>query len=143
MWLQHVIKRPFTILPVPFRNIAVSRDLALLGKNCGNGLIDNAHLGRLNQGRACRLAPRLFKLNDNQFLQTLAVFTSYFGGRLQPSFAVFYDWQGTKVVQPGVTLVRDPFRLVFDYTRIQGPPTGQIGTLRDRDNVRAQFEFVF
>jgi len=56
---------------------------------------------------------------------------------------MFYDWQGAVLTQPGVTLVRDPFRWIFDYTRIAGPPTGTIGTLRDRDNIRAQMEYVF
>ena len=69
--------------------------------------------------------------------------TSYYGGRVVPSYSMFYDWQGSILLQPGVMLVRDPFRYVFDYTRIEGPPTGQIGTLRDRDNVRVQVEYVF
>ena len=56
---------------------------------------------------------------------------------------MFYDWQGSILLQPGLMLVRDPFRYVFDYTRIEGPPTGQIGTLRDRDNLRVQVEYVF
>jgi hypothetical protein len=40
-------------------------------------------------------------------------------------------------------LVRDPFRFIVDYTRIEGAPTGQFGAVRDRDNVRFQVEFVF
>jgi hypothetical protein len=39
--------------------------------------------------------------------------------------------------------VWDPFRFVFDYTAVFGAPTGQFGTVRDRDNVRFQAEFVF
>ena len=87
--------------------------------------------------------PRFFHLADDQFLQTLLITTSYSGGRIVPSYGMFYDWQGAIVVQPGVTLVRDPFRFIFDYTRIDGPPTGQIGAVRDRDNVRFQVEYVF
>ena len=89
------------------------------------------------------MRPRLFHLDDDRFLHTLLVTTSYSGGRIIPSYGMFYDWQGVVVFQPGVTLVRDPFRFLFDYTRIQGPPTGQLGTLRDRDNVRFQMEYVF
>ena len=69
--------------------------------------------------------------------------TSYSGGRVVPSLGMFYDWQGAIVFQPGVQLVRDPFRFIFDYTRIEGAPTGQFGAVRDRDNVRFQVEFVF
>ena len=56
---------------------------------------------------------------------------------------MFYDWQGVFVVQPGVVYIRDPFRFLMDYTAVQGPPTGQLGTVRDRDNVRFQVEYVF
>jgi hypothetical protein len=56
---------------------------------------------------------------------------------------MFYDWQGVLVFQPGVAYLRDPFRAIFDYTRIEGAPTGALGTLRDRDNVRFQVEYVF
>jgi len=144
LFYKHVFDSPGDlVLPVPFYNQPVDKSLALLGKNCGNGVIDAAHLGRLNKGRACQLSPRLFHLNNNQLLQTLAIFTSYFGGRVQPTMAVFYDWQGTWVAQPGVTFLRDPFRLVMDYTYLGGAPSGQLGTLRDRDNARIQFEYVF
>ena len=51
---------------------------------------------------------------------------------------------GAWVVQPGVTLVRDPFRFTMDYTLIESPlGAGQISALRDRDNVRFQAEYVF
>ena len=68
---------------------------------------------------------------------------AHYGGRIVPAYTLFYDWQGAILNQPGVAYVRDPFRFIFDYTRIDGPPTGQVGTLRDRDNVRFQVEFVF
>ena len=131
---KHVFDSPGDlILPVPHHNQSIDSSLLIIGTGCGPK----------NARRACRLEPRFFHLNDDQFLQTLAVFTSYSGGRVLPTAAVFYDWQGAILVQPGVTFVRDPFRFLVDYTRIEGPPTGQIGTLRDRDNVRFQVEYVF
>ena len=132
VFYKHVFDSPGDlVLPVPFRNIPVDTAIPINGTGCGGGK------------RACLLRPRLFHLADDQVLHTFNVNTSYYGGRVVPSFSMFYDWQGSVLVQPGVTLVRDPFRYVFDYTRIEGPATGTIGTLRDRDNVRVQLEYVF
>jgi hypothetical protein len=87
---------------------------------------------------------RLISVPDDRFLHTLLVTTSYRGGTIVPSYGMFYDWQGAFLFQPGVTLVRDPFRVVFDYTRVNaGLGSGQIAALRDRDNVRFQVEYVF
>jgi hypothetical protein len=131
---KHVFDSPGDLaLPVVFRNLPVSSSVPLAGQLCGTS----------PDFRPCRLRPRLVHLNDNQFLQTLLINTSYYGGRVVPAFLLAYDWQGPVLLQPGVTLVRDPFRVVFDYTTISGPPSGQIGTLRDRDNVRFQVEYVF
>jgi hypothetical protein len=100
--------------------------------------------GPANARRPCRFRPRLIHVADDAILHTLLITTSYRGGRVVPSYAMFYDWQGALLFQPGVTLVRDPFRFVFDYTRINaGIGSGQIAALRDRDNVRFQVEFVF
>jgi hypothetical protein len=127
---KHVIDSPGDlVLPVPFREIPVSSKIPLLGTGCA--------------GKACSTRPRFYHLADNRFLQTLLITSSYSAGRIVPQFGMFYDWQGAIVFQPGVTLVRDPFRFVFDYTRIDGAPTGQFGAVRDRDNVRFQFEYVF
>jgi hypothetical protein len=128
---KHVFDSPGDlVLPVPYRNIAVARSIPAVGTpGCA--------------GRGCALRPRLYHLDDDRFLQTLLVTTAYSGGRIVPSYGMFYDWQGVFVFQPGVTLVRDPFRVVTDYTRVEGPPTGQFGAVRDRDNVRIQVEYVF
>jgi hypothetical protein len=56
---------------------------------------------------------------------------------------MFYDWQGAAVFQPGVTLIRDPFRFAMDYSAVVGSATGQFGAVRDRDNIRFQVEYVF
>ncbi len=129
---KHVFDSPGDlVLPVPFRSIPVDKSIPFVGFNPGCG------------GKPCKLRPRLYHLADNRFLQTLLITSSYSAGRIVPQFGMFYDWQGAIVFQPGVTLVRDPFRAVFDYTRIDGAPTGQFGAVRDRDNVRFQFEYVF
>ena len=80
---------------------------------------------------------------DDRFLHTLLVTTAYSGGRIVPQYGMFYDWPGAIVFQPGVTFIRDPFRFITDYTRVEGAPTGAFGAVRDRDNVRFQVEYVF
>jgi uncharacterized protein DUF1302 len=131
---KHVFDSPHDlVLPVIYDNHAVASSIPIIGAGCGPP----------SARRACNLEPRLFHLDDDRFLQTLQISTSYSGGRIVPSFAIFYDWQGVIVEQPAVAFVRDPFRVIMDYTRIDGPPTGQLGTVRDRDNVRFQMEYVF
>jgi hypothetical protein len=134
VFYKHIFDSPGDlVLPTPHHNLPAN-GLPLISTLCGNPP---------SAGRACNLIPRFYKINDNQFLQTLLVSTSYYGGRVNPQLSFAYDWQGVILAQPGVTLVRDPFRLVMDYTFIEGPPTATIGTLRDRDNVRFQMEYVF
>jgi hypothetical protein len=130
---KHVFDSPGDlVLPVPYRNIEVARTLPFIGSpGCAGGT------------RSCRLRPRLIHIDDDRFLQTLLLTTAYSGGRIIPSMGIFYDWAGTYVLQPGVALVRDPFRFLVDYSRVQGPPSGQFGAVRDRDNVRFQVEFVY
>ena len=131
---KHVFDSPHDlVLPVVYDNHAVASSIPIIGAGCGPP----------SARRACQLEPRLFHLDDDRFLQTLQISTSYSGGRIVPSLGIFYDWQGVIVEQPGVTFVRDPFRFIMDYTRLDGPPTGQLGTVRDRDNVRFQIEYVF
>jgi hypothetical protein len=138
---KHVFDSPGDlVLPTPYRNIPVSGALPIIGIDNPLAVGCEAPNG---QRRNCLLRPRLVHLDDDRFLHTLLVTTSYSGGRIVPSYQMFYDWQGAIAVQPGVTFVRDPFRFLFDYTHIAGPATGQIGAIRDRDNVRVQAEYVF
>jgi hypothetical protein len=144
---KHVFNSPGDlILPVPARNIAVGSETPLVGDpndpNNQFGFLGGGCGGPKNK-HACPLQPRFYHLADNRFLQTLLVTTSYSGGRIVPSYGMFYDWQGAMVFQPGVQFVHDPWRVIFDYTRIEGAMTGQFGAVRDKDNVRFQFEFVF
>src|SRR5438445_2319097 len=142
---KHVFDSPGDlVLPVPFRNIAVDKSLPVIGYDPSLGPFGRIGCGPpTGQKHSCRLRPRLFHLQDDQFLHTLQITTAYYGGPLVPTYTLFYDWQGAILNQPGIAYIRDPFRFSFDYTRIDGPPTGQVGTLRDRDNVRFQVEFVF
>ena len=136
---KHIFNSPGdTILPVPVYNQAIPTNQpgtvpAFLRSLCLQ-----------QKGRLCNLAPRFIHNPENQVLHTLLITTSYQGGRIVPSFGMFYDWQGAVLVQPGVQLVKDPFRFVFDYTFIHaGIGSGQIAALRDRDNARFQVEYVF
>ncbi len=80
-------------------------------------------------------------LDPYQIINTLSVSTSYYSGVISPALVFLYDWQGTWLVQPGVTFVRDPFRLTLQYNYIDGQFNG-IGFLRDRDNLIVQLEVV-
>lgn len=136
---KHVFDSPGDlVLPVTFRNTPVDPRLPLVGSG---GCFKQTRTGQ--KSRPCWLQPRLLHLDDDRFLHTLLVTTSYSGGRIVPQFGVFYDWQGAYVLQPGVTLVRDPFRFIMDYTMVNSVPSGQFGAVRDRDNVRFQIEYVF
>lgn len=134
LFYKHIFDSPGDlVLPTPFRNLPVAKNLPFIGSECGPP----------NKRRACQLQPRLYPQRDNQVLQTLLITTSYSGGRIVPSLGLFYDWVGGVVVQPGVTLVRDPFRFTMDYTSVNAVAAQQFGTVRDKDNVRFQVEFVF
>jgi hypothetical protein len=80
-------------------------------------------------------------LDPYQIINTLSVSTSYYSGIVSPALVFLYDWQGAWLVQPGVTFVRDPFRLTVQYNYLDGQFNG-IGFLRDRDNLIFQLEVV-
>jgi len=80
-------------------------------------------------------------LDPYQLINTLSISTSYRSGVISPALIFLYDWQGAWLVQPGVTFVRDPFRLTVQYNYLDGQFNG-IGFLRDRDNVVIQLEVV-
>ena len=138
MFYKHVFESPGDlVLPVVYKNVGVNGNAPVVGKKT---------LGCETPGggrRNCKLQPRFYRLDDNRFLHTLLITTSYRGGSVVPVLGMFYDWQGAYVVQPGVTLVHDPFRFTMDYTLVAGNATGQFGAVRDRDNVRFQVEYVF
>lgn len=90
-------------------------------------------------------APILVHNPIDQYLQTLFIATSYAGGQIVPSLTFLYDWSGSFVTIPSVTLSRDPFRFTMQYNcLISSELRGASGTslLRDRDNLLFQFEYV-
>jgi hypothetical protein len=146
LFYKHVFDSPGDlVLPVPYRNLPVNGKIPIIGDPDapGNILPGIGGCGPKGNKRACNLQPRLYPLQENQVLQTLLITTSYSGGRIVPFVGMFYDWVGGVVVQPGVTLVRDPFRFTFDYTSVTSVAAQQFGTVRDKDNVRFQVEYVF
>jgi hypothetical protein len=81
----------------------------------------------------------------DQYLQTLLIATQYYSGQVIPALAFLYDWSGAVVMQPQITLSRDPFRFTMSYSylaadRFKGG--SGISLLHDRDNVLFQFEYV-
>jgi hypothetical protein len=80
-------------------------------------------------------------VDQHQFVNTLAISTSYRAGVIAPRLVFFYDWQGSWLVQPQITLIRDPFRLTLQFNYLDGQYNG-IGFLRDRDNLLVQLEYV-
>jgi len=142
LFYKHVFDSPGDlVLPVVRTNVGVNSNAPVVG--AGPGPVANG-CGDGNGGRRnCKLQPQLLSLDDDRFLHTLLITTSYRGGSVVPQMGIFYDWQGAAVFQPGVTLLRDPFRFSMDYTAVVGSATGQFGAVRDRDNVRFQVEYVF
>jgi hypothetical protein len=91
------------------------------------------------------LQPVFVKHPTDQFLQTFVVATQYRSGTIVPAAAVFYDWEGAWVFQPGVTFIYDPFRFSVDYSFLTaGQLKGSSGVslLRDRDNVNFRIEYT-
>jgi hypothetical protein len=94
---------------------------------------------------------RVVPLPQDTILQTLAIATTYITKvpatdvnlQVTPGFATFYDWQGMLLFQPSMRFVRDPWRLIVDYTTINsGVFRAPLGLVRDRSNVRFQIEYV-
>lgn len=103
----------------------------------------NPRIGGLNLGFP--IEPVFVRQPTDQFLQTLIVTTSYRSGMITPLLAMFYDWSGSMVVQPSLTLTYDPFRFSVDYSFIEANKlkgSSGISLLRDRDNVQFRFEYV-
>ena len=94
---------------------------------------------------AAAAEPEFVHTAADQYLQTLLIGTTYFGGKVTPSLSVLFDWSGSVVVQPNVSYSYDPFRFIFNYSYLWASDLrGNSGTslLRDRDNVLFQLEYV-
>jgi len=89
--------------------------------------------------------PMYVKQDTDQLLQTLSVATSYRSGMINPVFTIFYDWSGALLYQPGVTIIRDPFRFAIDYSIIDAHTlkgNSGLSLYKDRDNVQFRIEYV-
>jgi hypothetical protein len=89
--------------------------------------------------------PKFVRQQTDQFLQTFFVSTSYASGKVNPAFTFFYDWSGSLVFQPALTLVRDPFRFTVDYSILSAHTlkgNSGVSLLQDRDNIQFRIEYV-
>ncbi len=81
----------------------------------------------------------------DQYIQTLVMTTSYYGGQVSPTVVLVYDWSGAFSTVPMVTLSRDPFRFAIGYAAIEASKlkgASGISLLQDRDNVFFQLEYA-
>jgi hypothetical protein len=72
---------------------------------------------------------------------TLLTNTIYLGGRVTPQVVAAYDVRGAWLLQPSVNLLREPFRLMIQYSAIVGNFTG-FGVFRDRDQISVIFSYL-
>ena len=63
--------------------------------------------------------PILVTTDENQFLHTLLIATSYRSGTINPSFTFFYDWSGARAYIPAVTFIHDPFRFTLEAAALE------------------------
>jgi len=99
----------------------------------------------LVKGLGIMAEPVYIRQPRDSFLQTLFITTSYMSGKVNPIFAMFYDWGGAFVYQPGVTLIRDPFRFAMNYSILDAhhyKGGSGVSLLRDRDNIEFRIEYV-
>jgi hypothetical protein len=111
------------VLPVPEKNLARTGAQQALGA----------------------VEPIFIRNQENQYLQTLFIGTSYHSGEVNPGLTFFYDWSGALVAQPEIALSRDPFRFIINYSWLDaGRYKGNSGVslLKDRDNVEFRLEYV-
>jgi len=88
--------------------------------------------------------PDLVHNPADQYVQTLLIGTTYFGGKLAPSLTVLYDWSGSVVVQPQATYSYDPLRFTMSYSFLAANDlhfASGTSLLRDRDNILFQLEY--
>lgn len=72
---------------------------------------------------------------------TGAMQSTWWHGRVTPQMAFAWDPRGAWLVQPSVTLARDPFRLGLQYSSILGAFTS-FGAFRDRDQVTVSLTWL-
>ena len=68
--------------------------------------------------------------------------TDYRNGRIKPQLVLAYDVRGAWMIQPSVNLVREPFRLMIQYSALVGNFVN-FGILRDRDQIAITLSYLF
>lgn len=74
------------------------------------------------------------KVKEFEHVFTAMLNTLYMSGNLQPQMAVAYDVRGACLIQPSINVIYEPFRVMLQYSAIQGAFTN-FGVFRDRDQV--------
>jgi len=72
---------------------------------------------------------------------TTIVNTNYLNGRVTPQLALAYDVRGAWLIQPSVNLLWEPFRLMIQYSSVEGNFTN-FGAFRDRDQISIMFSYL-
>ncbi len=76
---------------------------------------------------------------EGQF--TMLVNSTYLNGKVTPQMVLGYDVRGAWLIQPSVSLLREPFRLMIQYSAITGNFTG-MGIFRDRDQISFSLSYL-
>jgi len=74
------------------------------------------------------------RVKEFEHVLTAMLNTLYLSGNLQPQIAMAYDVRGAWLIQPSINVICEPFRIMLQYSAIQGAFTN-FGVFRDRDQV--------
>jgi hypothetical protein len=97
---------------------------------------------RMRQGLALYPNPVDFAaLRETEHVFTAVVNTMYKEGTIMPQFALAYDVRGAWLIQPSVNYIFEPFRVMFQYSIIEGSFTN-FGAFRDRDQITLIFTYL-
>ena len=95
----------------------------------------------------CRPQDKLSNPDDQSFLTTFSVNSTFSASYLKniaqlvPIFVLFYDWEGSWLIQPTLQFLRDPWRFQLQYSNVGGVPRG-IGALKDMDNMAIRIDYL-
>lgn len=95
----------------------------------------------------CRPQDKLANPDHESLLTTFSVNSTFSSSYLNniaqviPIFVLFYDWEGSWLMQPTLQFLRDPWRFQLQYTNVGGVPRG-IGALKDMDNMAIRIDYL-
>ncbi len=85
---------------------------------------------------------------DKESLTSTAIISSLFNAsyffnlaQIQPQFVYVYNWEGAWLFQPGLTFIRDPWRLRIQWNWIDGRLV-DVGLLQDKDNLAIRIDYL-